>query len=66
VDVVRLSPQSQHTAEVIAVFDAARKGNVSPQDALAQLEPLTPFASCNGYWHGQPGLDMVAAATAVA
>jgi collagenase-like PrtC family protease len=66
VDVVRLSPQSQHTAEVIAVFDAARKGNVSPQDALAQLEPLTPFESCNGYWHGQPGLDMVAAAAAIA
>ena len=66
VDVVRLSPQSQHTAEDIAVFDAARKGSVSPQDALARLEPLTPFESCNGYWHGQPGLDMVAAAAAVA
>lgn len=66
VDVVRLSPQSQHMAEVIGVFDAARKGTVTPQDAMAQLEPLTPFESCNGYWHGQPGLDMVAAAAAVA
>jgi len=66
VEVVRLSPQSQNMAEVIAVFDAARKGSVSPQDALAQLELLAPFESCNGYWHGQPGLDMVAAATATA
>jgi collagenase-like PrtC family protease len=59
VDVVRLSPQSQHMAEVVAVFDAARQRKLTPQDALARLQPLMPAAGCNGYWHGQPGLDQV-------
>lgn len=59
VDVVRLSPQSQDMAEVIAVFDAARKRTLAPKDALARLEPLMPDRGCNGYWFGQPGLDQV-------
>ena len=59
VDVVRLSPQSQNMADVVAVFDAARKHTLSPQDALARLQPLMPFEGCNGYWQGQPGLDQV-------
>jgi collagenase-like PrtC family protease len=61
VDVVRLSPQSQHMAEIIAVFDAARNRTLAPKDALARLQPLMPDRGCNGYWHGQPGLDQVAA-----
>jgi collagenase-like PrtC family protease len=64
VDVVRLSPQSQHMAEVIRVFDQARSGQLSPPAALAALQPLLPDQACNGYWHGQPGLDLVETATA--
>ena len=60
VDVVRLSPQSQHTAEVIAVFHAARTQTLTPQDALARLQPLMPDEGCNGYWHGRPGLEQTA------
>ena len=59
VDVVRLSPQSQDMAEVIAVFDAARKRTLKPKDALARLQPLMPDRGFNGYWHGQPVLDQV-------
>jgi collagenase-like PrtC family protease len=66
VDVVRLSPQSQSMAEVVAVFDAARKRSLQPQDALARLQPLMPAEGCNGYWYGKPGLDQVAAAEAIA
>lgn len=62
VNVVRLSPQSQHMAEVVAVFDAARHHQLSPQAALQRLQPLMPDQGCNGYWHGQPGLDQVDAA----
>jgi collagenase-like PrtC family protease len=65
VDVVRLSPQSQHMAEVIAVFDAARHHTLTPADALARLQPLMPDRACNGYWHGQPGLDWVNSAAVV-
>lgn len=62
VDVVRLSPQAEHTAEVVALFDAVRRG-APPSAAQARLQPLMPEQGCNGYWHGQPGLDWVAAAT---
>lgn len=56
VDVLRISPQAQHTAEVIALFDRARSGQVDTVQALAGLAPLMPAASCDGYWHGKPGM----------
>ncbi len=62
VDVVRLSPQAQHTPEVIAVFDAARRQVLTPQEALVRMQPLMPDRGCNGYWHGRPGLEQVASA----
>ena len=57
VDVVRLSPQARHMAEVIALFDAARMKTMAPADAMARLQPLMPGQGCNGYWHGRPGLE---------
>ena len=62
VDVVRLNPQSQHMAQVIGLFDAAREGALTPVAALDCLQPLMPDDGCNGYWHGRPGLEQVAAA----
>ena len=59
VDVLRLSPQSQHMTELIAAFDAARHAPEPAVDALERMRPLMPGAPCNGYWHGQPGLDLV-------
>ncbi len=64
VDVIRLSPQAQHMAEVIALFDAARRQVLTPQEALARMQPLMPEKGCNGYWHGRPGLEQVASAVA--
>ena len=60
VDVVRLSPQSQHMSEVIAAFDAARRSDEPQTDALERLRALMPEAPCNGYWHGRPGMELVA------
>jgi len=62
VDVVRLSPQSNHTQDVIAVFDAARRRAIAPAEALRKLEALMPAAGCNGYWHGRAGLEQGAPA----
>jgi collagenase-like PrtC family protease len=59
VDVLRLSPQSQHMAEVIEVFRAACAGELAPHEARARLQPLMPGADCNGYWHGRPGMEFV-------
>ena len=66
VDVLRLSPQSQHMADIVAAFDAARRAPAPAPDpeALQQLRPLMPAEPCNGYWHGRSGMDLVTPALA--
>ncbi|WP_439112598.1 ubiquinone anaerobic biosynthesis protein UbiV [Hydrogenophaga sp.] len=66
VDMARISPQSQHTAAVIGLYDAVRQGALSGLEARAALLPMLPDADCNGYWHGQPGQDRVEPAVRVA
>ncbi len=66
VDVVRLSPQAQHMPEVIAVFDAVRRGALDSEAAQARLLPLMPEQTCNGYWHGRPGMDQIDTGAALA
>jgi len=57
VDVLRISPQSRHTGEIVALFRGVVDGTLSASDANAQLQPLMPAAGCNGYWHGKPGME---------
>ena len=64
VDVLRLSPQSQHMMELIALWREALDGVLSPQEAQARMAPLLPGAACNGYWHGQAGMAQRATTTA--
>jgi len=59
VDVVRLSPQSQHMAQIVALFDAVRRGSAAPRSAHEKLQQLLPGEPCNGYWHGRSGLEQV-------
>ena len=56
VDVVRISPQSQHTHEIIQAFHDVLTQQTSVTDALQKLSPLMPDQPCNGYWYGKPGL----------
>ena len=60
VDVLRLSPQSQSMMDVIGLFDAVRRGALTPDRADEQLRALLPAAECNGYWHGRAGLESTA------
>jgi len=56
VDILRISPQSRGTMDVLDVFDAARRGTAT--DTLVErLEALTPGGACNGYLHGMPGMN---------
>lgn len=55
VGLLRLSPQAQHMAEVIALFDEARNGSAT--DVLQRMRPHMPDLPCDGYWHGRPGLE---------
>lgn len=59
VDVLRLSPQSQHMEEVVNGFRAVLEGSENAAQVHARLQPRMPAAPCNGYWYGRPGLDMV-------
>jgi collagenase-like PrtC family protease len=59
VDVVRLSPQSQHMPEIVGLFDAVRRGSANPRSAHEKLQQLLPAEPCNGYWHGRSGLEQV-------
>lgn len=61
VDVLRISPQAQHTEQVLTLFDQVRNRQLDTAVALCQLEPLMPAAPCNGYWYGKPGLEQIAA-----
>ncbi|MCW8906252.1 MAG: U32 family peptidase, partial [Sedimenticola sp.] len=66
VDVLRISPQANHTARVIELFRQALDGRVEPGEASQKLERLLPVGSCNGYWHGEAGMENRAQAAAQA
>jgi len=56
IDVLRLSPQSRHMANVTAIFRDLLAGELSPADASSRLVPLMPAAACDGYWLGAAGM----------
>lgn len=49
VDILRISPQSTGTAEVLAAFRVAIDGQPVHLDG----------DYCNGFWHGRPGLELI-------
>ncbi len=61
VDILRVSPQSQHTAQLVEIFRARLDATLDAETARARLAPLGVAASCNGFWYGKPGLDQIAA-----
>jgi collagenase-like PrtC family protease len=61
VDVVRISPQAQHTDEIIKLFHGVMTQAVSVGQAMQAMATLMPDQACNGYWYGKPGLDQLAA-----
>jgi O2-independent ubiquinone biosynthesis protein UbiV len=59
IDVLRISPQSRNTEQVIDVFDRRLRGKISINDAVKKLQQYIMTGECNGYWHGQAGMDSV-------
>ena len=57
VDIVRISPQAQHTEAIIDLFDAALHERTTVDAALGQIGAWMPGEPCNGYWHGWPGME---------
>jgi collagenase-like PrtC family protease len=61
VDVLRISPQSRHTPELLGVFRARLDGTLDAAAARSQMAGLGLAEPCNGFWYGKPGLDQIAA-----
>lgn len=51
---LRISPQGEHTGEIVALHRAALDAGV--QAGTKELAALAPSGLCNGYWLGQPGI----------
>jgi O2-independent ubiquinone biosynthesis protein UbiV len=58
VEVLRISPQSTHTADIIRVFAATLAGTLSAAEGTAQLRDWCPSALSDGYWSGKAGIAM--------
>ncbi len=56
VDVLRISPQSEHTMRIVELFDRARRGNELAA-LTAELRALLPAGACDGYLYGGAGMD---------
>ena len=57
IDIVRVSPQSQGTREVLATWRAACDAGMPLPQARSALCALGPGPLANGFWHGRPGRD---------
>jgi collagenase-like PrtC family protease len=57
VDILRISPQSQHTEAVIELFAQCLSGQLDVEQATQKLEALMPTGPCNGYWYGDAGMQ---------
>jgi collagenase-like PrtC family protease len=57
IDVVRVSPQSGRTAEVLRVLHSACDALMSPREACTALAELRGAQTCDGFWHGRPGME---------
>lgn len=62
VDVVRISPQAQHSEDIIEVFRAVLDNRMDASSAAQQLHAWLPAEPCNGFWYGRPGRDYLPAA----
>ena len=60
VNVLRISPQAQHTPAIIELFRAVLDNKIEPQEAFNRANSLRLAAACNGYLHDKAGLDLVA------
>ena len=64
VDVVRISPQSRGTEQIIDVFSRCAAGDLDLEEGDRRLRALMPVGPCDGYWFGDAGMRRLAEAAA--
>ncbi len=57
VDVLRISPHSHHTGQVIGLFRDVLDDRADAAAAERQVAELAPAPLCNGYWFGEAGMS---------
>jgi collagenase-like PrtC family protease len=57
VDIVRISPQPEHTGQVAEVFRRVLDGGMNVTEAKAMLAPCLFDVPCDGYWYGRSGIE---------
>ena len=60
VDILRISPQSQRTIEVIEAFRQAINNPDLGKQLQQEIIPFMPTAPCDGYWNNRPGIEQSA------
>jgi collagenase-like PrtC family protease len=65
VGVVRISPQSAHTARIVEAFDAVRRAPALAAEVEGAMAQWMVDDACDGYWHARAGMHR-GLATAVA
>lgn len=60
VGILRISPQSRGTVEVLKAFRAVCDGDDDAHTARGRLAAEAPGAWCDGFWHERPGLERAA------
>ena len=58
IDVLRISPQSGNTEQIVDVFHRALHGKSAVAEAESQLQGYMLSGECDGYWHGQAGMTV--------
>lgn len=59
VDVVRISPQSLFTGEIVQLFDQVRNRQITPAEGGAAVQRFLPLGGVDGYWRGEAGIEPV-------
>ena len=57
IDVLRISPQSKNTEQIIDVFDKCLHGKVTGREAEKTIQSYIMSGECNGYWHDKAGKE---------
>ena len=58
IDIVRISPQRKGMKEIIEIVHALIEKQTNATAAMAALQSYVDNDLCDGYWHGQAGMEL--------
>jgi len=61
VTVARVSPQASGCIELLRLVRNALDEEAAASDSASRIDALLPGASCDGFWHGKPGMVLAGA-----